>query len=93
MVKLNFSFTARKTFSLCASHTDMHNCKYICWGLPQWLSGKESACWAGDAGSVPELGRSPGRGNDNPPWYSCQENPMDRGAWQGTVYGVTKDQT
>ena len=56
MVKLNFSFTARKTFSLCTSHTDMHNCKYICWGLPQWLSGKESACWAGDAGSVPELG-------------------------------------
>ena len=34
----------------------------------------------GDADSVPGLGRSPGRGNDNPPQYSCLENPMDRGA-------------
>ena len=43
-----------------------------------------------DAGSVPGLGRSPGGGNDNPLQYSCLENPMDRGAWRATVYGVTK---
>ena len=68
MVKLNFFFiTAKKTGSLYDSHTDMHNCTYICCGLPQWLSDKESACRAGDEGSVPELGRSPGRGNGNPP--------------------------
>ena len=45
---------------------------------------------AGDSGSVPELGRSPGGGNGNPLQYSCLQNPMDRGAWQATVYGVTK---
>ena len=43
-----------------------------------------------DAGSVPGLGRSPGGGNDNPLQYSCLENPMDRGAWRATVYGVAK---
>ena len=37
-----------------------------------------------DAGSIPELGRSPGEGHSNPPHYSCLENPMDRGAWQAT---------
>ena len=37
---------------------------------------------AGETGSVPESGRSPGEGNGNPLQYSCLENPMDRGAWQ-----------
>ena len=46
-----------------------------------------------DAGSVPGLGRSPRRGHSNPPEYSCLENPMDRGAWQATVHGVTKSPT
>ena len=45
---------------------------------------------AGDKGSVPELGRSPGGGNGNPLRYSCLGNPMDRGACQATVHGVTK---
>ena len=40
-------------------------------------------------GSIPRLGRSPGEGNSNPLWYSCLENPMDRGDWQATVHGVT----
>ena len=44
-----------------------------------------------DAGSVSGLGRSPGVGNGNPLQYSCLENPMDRGAWRATVYGVTKE--
>ena len=43
--------------------------------------GKESACNAGDLGSIPGLGRSPGRGHGNPLQYSCLENPMDRGDW------------
>ena len=47
--------------------------------------GKESACNAGDLGSIPGSGRSPGEGNGNPLHYSCLENPMDRGAWQATV--------
>jgi len=46
----------------------------------------------GDAGLIPELGRSPAKGNGNPLQYSCLENPMDRGAWWATVHGVTKNQ-
>ena len=52
--------------------------------------GKESACNAGDSGSVPGLGRSPGVGNGNPLQYSCLENPMDRGAWRAIVHGIAK---
>ena len=48
---------------------------------------------ARDAGSIPGLGRSPGRGCGNPPQYSCLENPRDRGAWQATVHRVKKSQT
>ena len=51
----------------------------------------ESACKAGDPGLIPWLGRYPGEGNGNPLQYSCLENPMDRGAWQAAVYGVTND--
>ena len=54
---------------------------------------KESACSAGDLGSIPGLGRSPGEGNGTPLQYSCLENPMDRGAWRATVHGVAKSQT
>ena len=49
-------------------------------GLPRGLSGKESACQAGDVGSIPGLGRSSGDGNDSLLQYSYLENPMDRGA-------------
>ena len=45
---------------------------------------------AGDAGSIPRSGRSPGEGNGNPVQYSCLENPTDRGARWATVRGVTK---
>ena len=48
---------------------------------------------AGDAGSIPGLGRSPGGGHGNPLLYSCLENPVDRGAWGATVHGVAKSQT
>ena len=53
-------------------------------------SGKESACNAGDLGSIPGSGRSSGKGNGNPLQYSCLENSMDRGAWWATVHGVTE---
>ena len=43
--------------------------------------GKASAYNAGDPGSIPGLGRSPGEGNGNPLQYSCLENPMDGGTW------------
>ena len=52
--------------------------------------GKEPASNAGDPGLIPGLGRFPGEGNDNPLQYSCLKNPMDRGAWQAAVHGVTR---
>ena len=55
--------------------------------------GKESACNAGDQGSGPGSGRSPGEGNSNPLQYSCLENSMDRGAWQATIHEVAKSWT
>ena len=54
---------------------------------------KESACKAGDLGSIPGLGRSPGGQHGNPPQYSCLENPVDRGSWWAIVHGVTKSWT
>ena len=51
-----------------------------------------TACNAGDLGSIPGLGRYPEEGNGKALQYSCLENPMDRGAWQATVHGVTKSQ-
>ena len=60
------------------------------------LSGKESACNAGDTGDmglIPGLGRSIGGGNNNPLQYSCLENPMDRGVWRATVNRVAKSRT
>jgi len=53
----------------------------ILYGFPGGSDGKESACTAGDLGSIPGLGRSPGEGNGNPLQYSCLKNPMDRGVW------------
>ena len=57
---------------------------------PGGSDSKVSARSAGDWGSIPASGRSPGEGNGNPLQYSCLENPMDGGAWQATVHGVAK---
>ena len=53
-------------------------------------AGKESACKAGDPGSIPGSGRSAGVGNGKPLQCSCLENLMDRGAWQITVHAAAK---
>ena len=53
--------------------------------------GKDSACNAGDLGSIPRSGITTGEGNGYPLEYSCMENSMDRGAWQAIVHGVTKN--
>ena len=60
---------------------------------PLGLDGKASACSAGNPGSIPGLGRSPGEGNGNPLQYFCLENSMDLGAWWATVHGVAKSRT
>ena len=62
-------------------------------GFPCGSDGKVSACNAGDLGSIPGWGRSPGEGNGNPLYYSCLENPMDGGTWWATVHGVTNSRT
>ena len=60
------------------------------WGFPGDSDGKESACNAGDPGSILGWGRSPVEGNGKLLPYSCLGNPMDRGAWQATV-GVCQE--
>ena len=62
-------------------------------GFPGGSEVKASAWNAGDPGSIPQLGRSPGEGKGTPLQYSCLENPMEGGAWQATVHGVAKSRT
>ena len=63
------------------------------WGVPGGSDGKESACNAGNLGSIPGLGRCPAEGNGNPIQYPRLENPMDRRAWWATVHRVAQSQT
>ena len=58
--------------------------------FPRSSVRQQSACNAGDPGSIPGSGGSPGVGDGNPLRYSCLENPTDRGAWRATVHGVAK---
>ena len=73
-------FSHLKFYKLCVSVT----------GLPSWLRGNEATCHAGDAGSISGSGSFPGEGNGNPLHYCCLGNPMDRGAWQATVHGISE---
>ena len=75
---------------LCATLCDAMDCSPWGKGLPWWLSGKESVCQAGDVGLILGPRRSPGERNNNPLWYSCLGNPMDKGGWCTMVHGVTK---
>ena len=69
----------------------MLNVFKCCWGVyPNDSAVKNPPINAGDSGSILGSGRSPGEGNGNPLRYSCQGNPMDRGAWWGTVHVVTR---
>ena len=61
---------------------------YISLGFPGSSDGKAFAYNAGNLGSIPGLGRSPGEGNGNPLQYSCLGSPMDREVWQATVLGL-----
>ena len=62
-------------------------------GFPGGSNSKEPTCIAGDLGSIPGLGRSPGGGYDNSLQYLAWRIPMDTEAWQATVHGVAKSQT
>ena len=76
--------------SLLGSFVDSLN---LSWGFPGGSGGKESACNAGDLGSIPGFERCPGEGNGYPLKHSCLENSMDRRAWQATVHGVAQSRT
>ena len=60
-------------------------------GFPGVSVVKNPPANAGNVGLIPGLRRSLGEGNGNPLQYSCLGSPMDRGAWQATVYGVSKE--
>ena len=60
-------------------------------GLPGGSDGKESTCNAGDLGSIPGLGRSPGRGHGNQLQYSCLENPHGQRSLVGYSPWVHKE--
>ena len=85
-----YRVTQSRTWLKCLH---MHTCKHIVKDFSGGSDGKESACNAGDLGSVPGLGRSPGEWIGYPLQYSGLENFMDRGAWWATVHGVAKSQT
>ena len=79
----------QKRGSLCTVDGNI-NCGTATMGFPHSSVGKESACNAGDLGSIPGSGRSPGEGNGNSLQYSHLENPKNRGAWQATDHGITR---
>ena len=62
-------------------------------GFPGGSDKKDSACNAGDFGSIPGSGRSPGEGNGNPLQYSCLENPHGQRSLRAAVHGVAKSRT
>ena len=62
-------------------------------GFPGGSVAKNLPASAGEVGSSPDLGRSPGGGNGNPLQYSCLENLIGRGAWQITVNSIAKSRT
>ena len=88
-------FFQRNIFCLCEAEflTLIITRIYSQVGLPSGSAVKNTPANAGDAGSIPESGRSPGEGNSNALQYSCLENPTDRGTWQATIHRVTKNQT
>ena len=69
------------TVSRCRSTSGSSDVHFLL--IPGGSDSKESACSAGNLGSIPGWGRSPREGNSDPLQYSCLENPMDRGAWVG----------
>ena len=70
-----------------------HNQYFGLSGVSEVKNSPDNAGDAGNSGSIPGLGRSPGGGNGSPLQYSYLENPMDRGAWRATIRGVAKSWT
>ena len=83
MWEVNFPTLSSQKISIFFPHTcKWFDTAFVWYRASLWLRCKESTSSAGDPGSVPGSGRSPGGGNGNPLQYPCLENPMDGGAWQ-----------
>ena len=87
------SCVRKSVLSVCASIAADEIQIFLRCEFPGGSEVKASAWNAGDSGSIPGSGRSPGEGNGNPLQYSCLENPMEGGAWWATVHGVPKSWT
>ena len=88
--RLQFKGSQRvRTWLSYWAHTSIHTYTFV-WGFPGGLVVKNPPVDEGDADWILGSGRSPGGGNGYPLQYSCLGNPMDRGAWWATVYGVSK---
>ena len=91
---LALSVPVGASLPLCRAGVNLRYCLHgLLSGFPGGLMIKNSTANARDirdVGSIPGSGRSLGEGNGNPHQYSSLENPMDRGAWWATVYGVAK---
>ena len=85
----NCSIFSSDVSALCSSHP--FRVLPLIKDFPGDSAGKASAYNAGDLGSIPGLGRSPGEEHGNPLQYSCLGNPMDGGAWQTALHGVAKN--
>ena len=93
---LSMGFSRQEYWNGSLLHPEIESglphCRQIL-GFPGGSDGKESACNAGDQGSIPGSRRSPGEGNGYPFQYSCLKNFMNRETWWTTVPGITKNQT
>ena len=89
---VNLTLTNHPTILFLKKNNKFINISVFKGGFPGGTNSKESACNAGDPGSIPGSGRSPGEWNGYPLQCSCL-NSMDRGAWRAVVHGVTKSQT
>ena len=93
LISLLFSSLCRHINLLTAPMHHVVLWFYLLTCFPHGSSYKENAYDVGEVGLIPESGRSPGEGNDNPLQYSCLEKSMDRGVWWATVHGMAKSQT
>ena len=93
-LKFGFLLGVLSVISLASPEAQLQKSQAIGgFDFPGGSEVKTSACNAGDLGSIPGLGRSPGEGNGNPLQYSCLENPIDGGVWWSVVHGVVTSRT
>ena len=93
----SLSFSSQLIHPPLRTFSNLSQCLCLLYSMISGFLGasvvKNPPASAGDTGSIPGSGRSPGEGNGNPLHCSCLENPVDRGAWWASVYGLQKSRT